>query len=328
MNLIFSINTKKEDTIESLAEVINEIKIIQSKILIRCNLKNFDYEDAERVEKLVKSIDILKMQQSFFCELYLDLPYPHKKVRLHSSEEMILDEGELIIAYTKPGTKELYLDGELKCESENLVIYGNGEGILRVQDKNDDCIVFQAINSVRLLRNKSISMGVKEITVFSEWQIEFLKKITERVDNVNFMLSFCDNADSVIWFKKNILDKNRNAKVFGKIESLLGVKNISEIVENCDGIVVARGDLLLSAPMKDFYQNTITIAKATSCSGKQLIFATDIFKSLTTQSIPLRSEIIDYQVIKASGADTVILDSSVLYRKRIHCLKNILDALK
>ena len=35
MNLIFSINTKKEDTIESLAEVINEIKTIQSKVLLR-----------------------------------------------------------------------------------------------------------------------------------------------------------------------------------------------------------------------------------------------------------------------------------------------------
>lgn len=327
MNLIFSINTKKEDTIESLAEVINEIKIIQNKVLLRCNLKNFDFEDVGRVEKLTKSIDMLRTQQFSFCELYLDLPYPHKKVRLHSSKEMIIDEGELIIAYANPGTKELYLDGELKCEEGNLVIYGNGEGMLRVKEKNKDYIVFQAINSVRLLRNKSISAGVKERTVFQEWQIEFLKKFTERVDKVNFMLSFCDNADAVIWFKENILGKIRNAKVFGKIESLLGVNNISEIVENCDGIVVARGDLLLSAPMKDFYQNTITIAKATSCARKQLIFATDILKSLNAQNIPLRSEIIDYQIIKASGADSVILDSSVLYRKRVHILKDALDAL-
>ena len=69
MNLIFSINTKKEDTIESLAEVINEIKTIQSKVLLRCNLKNFDFEDAGRVEKLIKSIDMLKMQKFSFCEL-------------------------------------------------------------------------------------------------------------------------------------------------------------------------------------------------------------------------------------------------------------------
>lgn len=327
MNLIFSINTKKEDTIESLAEVINEIKTIQSKVLLRCNLKNFDFEDAGRVEKLIRSIDMLKMQKFSFCELYLDLPYPHKKVRLHSSEERIIDEGELIIAYAKPGTKELYLDGELKCEAENLVIYGNGEGMLRVKENNKDYIVFQAINSMRLLRNKSISAGVKEITVFHEWQIEFLKKITERVDNVNFMLSFCDNAEAVILFKENILGKIQNVKVFAKIESLSGVNNISEIVEECDGIVVARGDLLLSAPMKDFYQNTIAIAKATSCARKQLIFVTDILKSLDTQNIPLRSEIIDYQIMKASGADAVILDSSVLYRKRTHILKDALDAL-
>ena len=131
----------------------------------------------------------------------------------------------------------------------------------------------------------------------------------------------------VILFKENILGKIQNVKVFAKIESLLGVNNISEIVEKCDGIVVARGDLLLSAPMKDFYQNTIAIAKATSCARKQLIFVTDILKSLDTQNIPLRSEIIDYQIMKASGADAVILDSSVLYRKRTHILKDALDAL-
>lgn len=327
MNIIFAVNTKMDDTVEYLTEVISRIEGVQSNISIRCNLKNFDSEDTERAERIAESLKMLNSRHRFMCELYLDLPYPHKKIRLHSPEEKIIKENELVVATVTPTKKNVFLDGTLTCKAGDVVCYGNGEGLFRVKENNNEFITLQAINNIQLLKNKSLSTGVNEITQFHQWQIEFLKRMAKSVEKISFMLSFSDNSASVINFRNQVAADIPNARVFSKIESMLGIEKIDEIVEQSDGIVVARGDLFLSTKKENFLQNMIAIAKHTIQGGKHLIFATDILKSLNTQNFPLRSEVVDYQIIKLCGADSVILDSGILYRNRVDILKRILDVI-
>jgi pyruvate kinase len=63
--------------------------------------------------------------------------------------------------------------------------------------------------------------------------------------------SFTRTAEDILEIRK-ILDKNASKmKVIAKIESTQGVKNIEEILDVVDGVMVARGDLGVEVPMED-----------------------------------------------------------------------------
>ncbi|KAI3712314.1 hypothetical protein L1987_70865 [Smallanthus sonchifolius] len=88
-----------------------------------------------------------------------------------------------------------------------------------------------------------------DIPTFSDkdWSdIEF--GISEGVDFI--ALSFVKDAAAVKHLKDHLSTKNEFVKVLAKIECLESLKNLEEIVETSDGIMVARGDLGVEVPLE------------------------------------------------------------------------------
>ena len=56
-------------------------------------------------------------------------------------------------------------------------------------------------------------------------------------------LSFVRSSEDIVALKKIIADSKSESKVIAKIEKPEAVDNIDAIIEECDGIMVARGDL-------------------------------------------------------------------------------------
>ena len=72
-------------------------------------------------------------------------------------------------------------------------------------------------------------------------------------------LSFVGNKDDMIELKKLIKDKGGNQKVIAKIERKVAVENLISIIEESDGIMIARGDLGNEFPLEEipFIQHRI-----------------------------------------------------------------------
>jgi pyruvate kinase len=56
-------------------------------------------------------------------------------------------------------------------------------------------------------------------------------------------LSFVRSADDLALLRQHMLNKVADIHLIAKIEKPEGVKNIDAIIDNCDGLMVARGDL-------------------------------------------------------------------------------------
>ena len=64
-------------------------------------------------------------------------------------------------------------------------------------------------------------------------------------------LSFVRNAQDIITLKELIIKANSKAKVIAKIEKPEAIKDIDEIVEATDALMVARGDLGVEIPFQE-----------------------------------------------------------------------------
>jgi pyruvate kinase len=129
--------------------------------------------------------------------------------------------------------------------------------------------------------------------------------IKEGVDYI--AMSFVGKGSDVKKLRELISEKGGNQKIISKIERKIAVENIDEILEETDGIMVARGDLGNEYPLEEipFIQHYL-IEKANEV-GKMVIVATQMMLSMVENEKPTRAEVSDVAYAIIDGADGVML---------------------
>jgi len=119
-------------------------------------------------------------------------------------------------------------------------------------------------------------------------------------------LSFVQKLSDVQEVKKHIKDK---ALIIAKIEKPSALKELSQIVDACDGIMVARGDLGVELPPEKVPGIQKEIILECRQAGKPVIVATQMLESMIESPSPTRAEASDVATAVFDGADAVMLSA-------------------
>lgn len=190
----------------------------------------------------------------------------------------------------------------------NVIQLENGLMKIKVISKEEDGVTCEIINGGVLLDKKSLFVPgiILNIPFISDADREDIIYACQN-DGDYLALSFVSSKEDVLAAKEVIESVNGKIALIAKIESQAGVDNLDEILEEVDGIMVARGDLGEEVPMSMLavYQK-LMIRKARE-HGKICIVATEMLESMKHNSRPTRAEVTDVANAVLDGTDAVML---------------------
>jgi pyruvate kinase len=121
-------------------------------------------------------------------------------------------------------------------------------------------------------------------------------------------LSFVQTAADV-QLARHIMDEAHAVGVplIAKLERPLALEHLEEILEACDAVMVARGDLGLEMPLERVPRAQKEITRRARLAGKPVIVATQVLESMTVEARPTRAEVNDAANAVEDGVDAIML---------------------
>ncbi len=142
-----------------------------------------------------------------------------------------------------------------------------------------------------------------DVAVGTELQVDFVA------------LSFCREPGDVEVLRKVLREHGSSARIVAKLEDQAAVRNINEIIETTDVVMVARGDLGIECPMEELPIIQRRIVKRCLHRGVPVIVATHMLESMISNPVPTRAEITDVANAVYEQADCVMLSGETTVGK-------------
>ncbi|MGY8717012.1 MAG: pyruvate kinase, partial [Verrucomicrobiia bacterium] len=202
-------------------------------------------------------------------------------------------------------------------EVGDIVLVDSGLMRFEVTDKIDGRrIRCKVLIDGQLTSRRHINLpGVKvNLPAFTEKdRRDTLVGIEEGIDFV--ALSFVRKGKDIVSLREFLMENDSRAKIIAKIEDQSAIENLEEIINECDALMVARGDLGIECPLEDLPVIQRRALKACFDRGRAVIIATHMLESMIESPVPTRAEITDVANAVYEEADCVMLSGETTIGK-------------
>ncbi|CEJ88574.1 Putative Pyruvate kinase [[Torrubiella] hemipterigena] len=232
-----------------------------------------------------------------------DLPIPAGKVMNITTDE----------AYaTACDTENMYVDYKniTKVIQPGRIIYVD-DGVLGfdvLSIKDDKTIEVRARNNGFICSRKGVNLPNTDVDLpaLSEKDKADLRfGVEQGVDMV--FASFIRSGQDIRDIRTVLGPEGKGIQIIAKIENRQGLNNFRDILEETDGVMVARGDLGIEIPAAEVFAAQKKLIAMCNLAGKPVICATQMLESMIKNPRPTRAEISDVGNAITDGADCVML---------------------
>lgn len=194
----------------------------------------------------------------------------------------------------------------------HLVFISDGVVCLEVLEARESNVRTRVRNGGTLSSHKGLNLpGVKVDTpVLTEADKVALKfGVEQDVDWVG--VSFVRTVEDMLYAKAHLHSIGSEAMVMAKLERAEGVENLDSIMQEVDGIMVARGDLGVEIPMERVPIVQKDIVRKAAEQGKISCIATQMLRSMMVSPTPTRAEVSDISNSVLEGCDSIMLSDEI-----------------
>ncbi|MBF0527032.1 MAG: pyruvate kinase [Deltaproteobacteria bacterium] len=188
------------------------------------------------------------------------------------------------------------------------IMLADGAIEVRVTAKEKGRTTCQVITGGRLTSHKGLNLpdtSLKTPAVTPKDLDDLTFGLSRGVDLV--ALSFVRRREDIFPIKKLFQQMGCRTPIIAKIEMREALDNLSEILDEVDGVMVARGDLGVEIPIEEVTLVQKKIISQANYLGKPVITATQMLKSMVDSPRPTRAEAADVTNAIIDGTDAVML---------------------
>ncbi|MFP3242200.1 pyruvate kinase [Caldisphaera sp.] len=274
---------------------------------------NMSHGDQKQWEDFIGLINKASNELGITVTKIADLEGP--RVRLGNFEPIKIQQGQnLILKYENSKAEGIPIDNRVffsSIEQGDKVLIDDGKVSVEIETVEKDSAEVRVIEGDILEPRKGVVIAGKEFDMppITDKDVNDMKFIASK-DFDYVMVSFVRNSKHIDIIRETLKKQGaNNIGLLAKIETPSGVKNIDEISESADGIVVARGDLGMHFPLEVLPIIQKRIIESARKKLKPVILATEIFMSMVERPVPSRGEISDVYKALEEGVDGFLVTS-------------------
>lgn len=314
------INTKKTKIICTVSDNNCEVDFLRSLYengmdVVRLNSAHASIEGAQKVVDNVRAV-------SDKIAILIDTKGPEIRLTpMDSTAGFVLKQGERISFMDS--TEGLCSHAGLYTNCKSFVkdipegahiLIDDGSADLLVVEKQNDRLVCEAQNTAAIKGRKSINVPGVEIELpsltdkdrmFINWAIDA---------DIEFVAhSFVRSSKDLEEINEIIRSRDSHLKIISKIENQQGIDNLEEILNECYGVMIARGDLGVEIPAERIPHIQKLMIQKCRARKKPVIVATQMLHSMIDNPRPTRAEVTDVSNAIAQRADAIMLSGETAY---------------
>ncbi len=205
------------------------------------------------------------------------LDYPELVDEVHPGNVLLLDDGRIVMVV------EQVIEREVHCRVRHGGVLSNNKGINR--------------QGGGLTAPALTPKDMEDILVAADLNVDFVA------------VSFPKSGADMCLARDLVRAAGSNAMLIAKIERAEAIPALEEIIDACDGIMVARGDLAVEvgdASVPALQKRMIRLARE---KNRLTITATQMMESMISCPVPTRAEVSDVANAVLDGTDAVMLSA-------------------
>jgi pyruvate kinase len=293
------------DKIENLMEAGVDV--------FRLNASHGNSEERKEKIGLVRAISRERQQHT---AILLDLQGP--KIRLGTFEggtAMLADGRDFTITTEEvQGTAQCasttYREFARDVKSGDRVLLADGSVELEVIDSDGTSARCRVTSGGEISDRKGINLpgvSVSTPSLTRKDMADLQAGLDAGIDLV--AMSFVRKASDVLRLRLYLEEKGVHLPIVAKIEKPEAVNNLEEILNESDGVMVARGDLGVEMALEKVPFIQKSIIERARTYGKFVITATQMLETMIEHPYPTRAEVSDVANAIYDGTDAVMLSA-------------------
>lgn len=281
--------------------------------VFRLNFSHGTHEDHLRVVQYIREIN---ETLGTHVSILQDLQGPKIRTNEIENGEITVEPGQkLVIACdnsigTKYRISTSYTSLATDVSIGDTILIDDGKIELRVEGAEGTEVTTTVIYGGPIKSKKGINLPDTNVSAPSLTEKDKKDLMFGLKHNVDWIaLSFVRKAEDIYTLKEIIHSEGKSIKVVAKIEKPEAIRNIDEIIEATDGLMVARGDLGVEIETERVPLVQKMLVNKCNFHNKPVIIATQMMESMIENPRPTRAETNDVANAVMDGADAIMLSA-------------------
>ena len=277
---------------------------------------NFSHGNPADHVQLMRRIRTTARKCGRIVSILGDLCGPKIRVGDFKDGSIVLKDGAKVMITSKPilGSAEL-IPSQYERIAEDTrigerILLDDGNLELRVTRKVRHAVEALVVHGGMLKNHKGMNLPDSKLNVQALTAKDRKDAVYCVRGEADFIaLSFVRSAKDIVDLKKHLKQMNSQIPVIAKIEKPEALDNIDEILDICDGIMIARGDLGVELPPEKVPIIQSSLIEKANRVYKPVIVATQMLESMIEHPRPTRAEVTDVSMACFADADAVMLSA-------------------